>query len=362
MLHLTNEKFYIQRQTGERISFKMKWKIFGILCQLLALPVIICSIIPRAALFYYENGRWLRRTYDLEKNWEYLTIQSWIYLLVGVCGGFILFWIGGRLKAKGNPGATLVAPPKLTLKRLAVIVGAFAGMVVLAFVLAYLIGSPGYFKTAKHFDTKSIQPNQSFIVMTNDSTTPHARIRVRAVDLSEIEKADFSANFEKKYKPTISNWCQAYQGHLAFSPSQVTADKFVERLGQSGSFYNYTFMVDGTTFCLGDENGSVHVSYLNAPKSKQLMQMPSGVNAPILNSPVSPTEVKQMVKLDSGIDFPETEIHVIPSGISGSVNGGAFVNVGGDANNSYTWKYTLVFGDDGNLIYYCRGINQKTKP
>jgi hypothetical protein len=43
------------------------------------------------------------------------------------------------------------------------------------------------------------------------------------------------------------------------------------------------------------------------------------------------------------------------------VNGGAFVNVGGDLNNGYTWKYTLVFGDDSKLIYYCKGRDKNDK-
>jgi len=37
------------------------------------------------------------------------------------------------------------------------------------------------------------------------------------------------------------------------------------------------------------------------------------------------------------------------------MNGGVQVIVGGDPVNIASWKFTLVFGPDGKLNYYCRG-------
>ena len=45
----------------------------------------------------------------------------------------------------------------------------------------------------------------------------------------------------------------------------------------------------------------------------------------------------------------------LPSGYSGALNGGAIVNVGGNPDNAASWKYDMVFGADGRLVYYLRG-------
>jgi hypothetical protein len=35
------------------------------------------------------------------------------------------------------------------------------------------------------------------------------------------------------------------------------------------------------------------------------------------------------------------------------------VHVGGDPNNAASWKYDMVFGADGKLAYYLKGVESK---
>jgi hypothetical protein len=83
------------------------------------------------------------------------------------------------------------------------------------------------------------------------------------------------------------------------------------------------------------------------------MGLPKGT-APTAATPVAANEVAQMLKADSGKDFNESDIHITPSGYSSALNGGAYVNIGGDPDNAATWEYTLVFGPDGKLAYYLK--------
>ena len=62
-----------------------------------------------------------------------------------------------------------------------------------------------------------------------------------------------------------------------------------------------------------------------------------------------------MLKADSGVDFPPPELRATPTAFSSAMSGGAQVSAGGDPVNSASWKFTMVFGADGNLTHYLGG-------
>jgi hypothetical protein len=174
-------------------------------------------------------------------------------------------------------------------------------------------------------------------------------------DLPAQAKAEFLSNFPTRYRSALTTWCDAYAGHVPFSPDAVTPDKLAERVG-AGSSFEYIFIVDGVTLGIQDKNGIAHVSYLNAPQPTNLMHLSDGTQAPTLTTPVTREQVSQMLVADAGTAFTPQEIRMVPTGLSSALNGGVHVNVGGDPNNGFSWKYTMVFGPDGNLAYYLKGF------
>ena len=118
--------------------------------------------------------------------------------------------------------------------------------------------------------------------------------------------------------------------------------------------------VDGNTLYLGvaDSKGFARVDDLNSPKeTRKMATIPDGSQSPIMTTPVSKEDITRMIEADGGIRFPSHEIRMTPSGLSGSLNGGVIVNVGGDPRNGASWKYDLVFGPDSQLAFYLRGAN-----
>jgi hypothetical protein len=342
----------------------MNRKFAGRICQLAAVVIVVCSLIPRLQLFYFENGHWLKRDHYEVTYWNYLMIRAWLIVLVGVIIGAVLFWLGSRLKSK--PASVGDKSSKFSGKRAAgIIFLIFFGLL----VLAALPFAPALFERLHPSNHQIVIPTTSHFSAAAARTNLQAtatrimNVRVRASEFDEQQKAEFQANFQSKYKPAIDKWCLAYQKHLPFAPEDLTADKFVERIGRSTSYFNYTFVVDGTTLCVEDSRNGIFVSYLNAPQAKQLMQLPSG-EQPSSNTSVERQEITQILALDSGVRFNPDEIRITPTAFSTGINGGAYVEIGGDPNNAVTWKYTLVFGADGKLAYYMRGhdslIKQKT--
>jgi len=278
--------------------------------------------------------------------------------------GAILFWLGNRLKSK--PVRVGDRPQKFSGKKVTgIILLIFFGLLVLV-VLPF---APAFFERLHQSNHQTLIPSTNHFSAAAARTNLQAtatrimNARVRAPEFDEQQKAEFQANFQSKYKPAIDKWCLAYHGHLSFAPEDLTADKFVERIGRSASYFNYTFVVDGTTLCVEDSRNGIFVSYLNAPQTKQLMQLPSG-QQPSSNTSVEKQEITQMLALDSGVRFKPDEIRITPTAFSTGINGGVYVEIGGDPNNAVTWKYTLVFGADGKLAYYMRRhdslIRQKT--
>jgi hypothetical protein len=193
---------------------------------------------------------------------------------------------------------------------------------------------------------------------TPAATNLHVQPRnvgVRKPNLTPEERAELAKKFNEQLKPVVENWCRAYSGHLPVRPEEFTLDKFKERMGMSPSFYIYTFMLDGITLSVRDCGGRVAVMYMHAPAAKQLMALPQGA-MPKLRLPVAKADIIRMVKADSGTQFKPDEVIVRPTGVATAINGGAFVDIGplgGDPNNGLS-KLSLVFGADGNIIYYDR--------
>lgn len=178
----------------------------------------------------------------------------------------------------------------------------------------------------------------------------------RASEFNADQKAEFMANFQGKYKPAIIKWCSAFNGHVPFAPDEVTAEKLVERIGINSAYSEYVFVVDGITLGVQDTKGTVQVDYLNAPQqTRKMAVLPDGTQAPIVTMPVTREEIVKMLDAVSGTQFRAQEIRMTPSGLSGSLNGGALANVGGNPENGASWKYDMVFGPDGKLAYYLKG-------
>lgn len=186
-----------------------------------------------------------------------------------------------------------------------------------------------------------------------------ARLKTRWNEFNDAEKTEFASNFTNRYKPALEKWCDAFSGRVPFSPASVTTNNFAERIGTTPAYREYIFVVDGITLGIQDKNGVARVDYLNAPRETgKLTQLPQG-EATIATTPISKDEVIKILATEGGVQFQPHEIRVIPSGYSGSLNGGAFVHVGGDPNNAASWKYDMVFGADGKLAYYLKGVESK---
>jgi hypothetical protein len=123
------------------------------------------------------------------------------------------------------------------------------------------------------------------------------------------------------------------------------------------SYGEYVFVINGITLGVSDSRGVAQVDYLNDPQqTRKLAQIPNGAEAPIATPPITREEILNILETDSGTQFPPSEVRMTPSGFSGSLNGGVMVNVGGTPENGASWTYDMVFGPDGNLAYFLRGI------
>ena len=192
----------------------------------------------------------------------------------------------------------------------------------------------------------------------NLQTTNHVSVKLksRLVDFTDAEKAGFKTNFTEKYKPALLKWSEAFAGRVPFSTEELTTDKFVERIGRNAEYHEYIFVVDGITLGIQDSHGIARVDYLNAPKQTGKMSiLPSGAEAPVSTTPVGKEELIKMLAAESGVQFPPNDVRIVPSGFSGSLNGGMIVNVGGNPDNAASWKYDLVLSADGKFAYYLKG-------
>ena len=246
----------------------------------------------------------------------------------------------------------------MTPKRLSIVAG-----LIVAVVLA-LVG-------VKHWGTapppaKPVSIAVAPALVTNAFTNspavvikPLPKFKRKAMELSDDEKAEFLDSFEKRYKPALAHWCKAFDGHVPFSPDSVTPDNFVERVGKNMTYRENIFVVDGVTLGIQDSHGVARVDYLNDPhQTRQMESLPNGAVAPVLATPVNRTDVIAMLYAESGTQYMPNDVRLIPSGFSGSLNGGVLVQVGGDPENSASWHYDMAFGADGKLGYFLNAIHK----
>lgn len=210
-------------------------------------------------------------------------------------------------------------------------------------------------------ETKLPAPVTSAPPSTNDVRTnnlgfyPLEKVKTRYQHFTDAEKAEFQSNFVSRYKPALNKWGDAFSGRLPFSTDEVTPDKFVERVGPTAKYHEYIFVVDGITLGIADKGGAVRVDYLNAPQqTKQLATLPTGGEAPTATAPISRDQVMKMLYDEGGVQFKPNDIRITPTGFSGSLNGGAYISVGGNPDNEASWDYDIVLGNDGKLAFYLR--------
>ncbi len=231
----------------------------------------------------------------------------------------------------------------MNLKRIGIII-AILGVLVLIAVLLHRAGN---------------QPDrpQPLIVRTNQVPGEKPVVRVsrkeRLASFTAEELESFKKRFDESLLPAFREWCAIYSKHLPFSPDDLKYDKFAGQVGR-GNLQIYTFVLDGVTVSISDSTDKTTVMYLNAPGSKQMMELPTGAQ-PDISTPVNIADMVPLLKADAKVDFRPEQIRVTPSAFSGSMNGGAQVNVGGDPLNAASWKFTFVFQADGRLAYYLRG-------
>lgn len=170
------------------------------------------------------------------------------------------------------------------------------------------------------------------------------------------EKAKLTKDFEERYRPAVQKWFGAYEGRVPFRIEDFTLDKFHSRLGN----HVYTFMIGETTFSISDSTGQAKVMYLMTREGAQeLNTVPKPGTQPNLTVPVNAQELIPMLKADTGVEFKQSEIWIKPTGAACAMMGGAFVEVGKDANNGAYRSFSpsnmsLVFGPDGKLVNYLR--------
>jgi hypothetical protein len=189
----------------------------------------------------------------------------------------------------------------------------------------------------------------------NERMKNHWRMRKRADNMTEAEKAQFEKDFPEKIKPAIARWCGAYAGHLSFRPEDVTKDTLREIVHLRGDAQAYDFVFHGVDVGVMDDAGTVYVDSLSTGAENDLFRIPKNPPPPLEGS-VGRDEILRVLKADSGQDFPPDQIAIRPTGRGTTMNGGVFVDVGEDINADLSppAKYTMVFGPDGNLVCYGR--------
>lgn len=193
---------------------------------------------------------------------------------------------------------------------------------------------------------KATPTNSKIPVSTND----HDVFHLKRADLSQEQFDHFCGVFAERLKPAADRWGSAFEGHIPFNLDDLNTNTFWGQLGTEKNTI-YTFMAGDVTVCLADENGSARLMYVNAPETKQLLQLPNG-EAPMTKTSVSRTQIEQMVKAVSGLSFAPADIRITPTGYGSAMNGGTDVSIGGTPDNAASWKFNIVFDSNGKLIYY----------
>jgi hypothetical protein len=187
--------------------------------------------------------------------------------------------------------------------------------------------------------------------------------RERPKDFTAEERQAFTNLFLTKLKPAVEKWASVYTNRVPFDFADLTPDKVVDRLGWGDSRYDaYMFVMGDITFGVQVFRGDTYVNYLASRRGVGAMNtLPKLAGPADLSMPVTRQQVLDLVEADSGKQFPPNEVVLTPSGQSGSLMGGAHVEVGKDASNpgfahvtTKETSFALTFGPDGKLVYYER--------
>lgn len=207
--------------------------------------------------------------------------------------------------------------------------------------------------------TPTLQPQP--LVVTN----PLARFpgNLRASDMTAAQRATLAKVFTNELKPALQKWSSVYQGRLPFNPNDLRLDNFKCRLGFEGGSGSlmYAFVTDnGTTLTITEKSGNAYVMQMMAKGSaSSLNSVPEPGSTPNISVPVTKDQVIKWVKDDTGAQFPPSEVIIRPTGPATSIQGGAFVDLGGNSYSPQAYQYTgtnvqFVFGPDGMIMNYER--------
>jgi hypothetical protein len=178
----------------------------------------------------------------------------------------------------------------------------------------------------------------------------------RAGELPDGQKADIAKLFKEKFQPALMKWAAAYSNRIPFDVAGVTLDKFHSTLGS----HMFTFMIGDTTltFMLDQNGGNPRVGYMMVRQAAVAMNhLPASGMKPNLDTPVTSSQVLEMVAADTGITFKPNEVIIRPTAKASAMNGGAFVDIlptGADPNNFMNYKLSMTFDSNGKLVDYER--------
>jgi hypothetical protein len=200
--------------------------------------------------------------------------------------------------------------------------------------------------------------------LQNSNKAPHARgFRERINEMTDAEKIAMTNLFVTKLKPAAEQWFSVYSNRVPFNLEDLSMDNFVERIGgDSKVYHSYTFVMGDITFGIAQQNGDAHVQYLASKRAVTAMStLPMTGASPDVTMPVTRQDVKAMAEADWGQQFPPNLVQLIPSAESGSLAGGAIVNVGSEVKNAagiriskVSGGFNYIFAKDGTLAYYLR--------
>lgn len=198
----------------------------------------------------------------------------------------------------------------------------------------------------------------------SSNQAPHdLGFREMANEMTDAEKIEMTNLFLTKLKPAAEKWASVYSNRVPFNLADLTMDKFVERIGRdSKSYHSYTFVLGDITFGIVEQNGNTAVQYLASKRGLATMRtMPTTGASPDVSMPVTPKQVLAMAEADSGQQLAPNLVQLIPSAESGSLSGGAIVDVGSEVKNAMgipiskaSTGFNYVFAKDGTLAYYLR--------
>jgi hypothetical protein len=156
-------------------------------------------------------------------------------------------------------------------------------------------------------------------------TAPPSGLEItRRRDITDWE--DFTNRFEKRFKPEIARWCKVYDGRVPFAASDVTPDKFHSKVGG----FLYTFMIGSTTFTVYDGPQGTRVFYMMSKEaSHELNSVGNGATQHDISVPATRQVIADLIKDDSGIDYPADQVSIHPTGQFSSMQGGEMVQAGG---------------------------------